>query len=771
MRLVLALSLALLAVVANASDWQPLGPWGGTDLRLVAADPQGQRVYATSVDGLFRSDDRGATWISLSAPAGRSIFPGPAQLALTPADPDRVLAVFDRRYAYLSHNGGRSWRLLLDAQLQGGTGREEFGAAAIHPVEPSRLSLFRGIARASPDVVSFGFNVRWYRSEDAGASFTSRVIEPQGYAGTCLHVGLVATSAQYADGTDDEIVVSIGSTCPPIEMYDLLRLSPSRQDLITTAASGMPNYFQVPESSLQQTPERYIWLFGGSLSEIDAVSGDLRVVANRVTGMHLSADGRLWAATQDGLNFSDDLGATWTQGQSTGFGLGRVRARETLSIQSFSGGRILASNRESIFALNPGADTWQASAEGMSALPVHTLALAEGGRSIWAGLGWTVLSNQWYESLLVPTAEVLYRSTDGGENWQTSNIDRFARWLNAIVIDPGSGAGNSGSNLYAAGAACSALTGTNLCSAENDFMEPSLGLYRSRDAGSTWEALEAGLGPADYPGMRTLALNPHVGTPGSRSLLAGRRAVGSSIKPAYASTNSGAAWSDSSAGLFDPATAPGAEWPDVTMIRFSPARPGLVFATTRVYRSSGRLEQSTLTNGVFRSVDGGATWQHRSTGLPRYSPEGSHVGISAIAVHPTNAAIAWVLTEEQGATGVWTSRVFKTENEGLSWREQGTGLPQGRYWALTVEPQRPDYLYIGGAHGVFFSSSAGERWSHLGRQTLRRVRVLEIGADHVFAGSAQGVHRIPRPNLNPSPRPGRRLDAAAQAHGAFERSR
>lgn len=230
-------------------------------------------------------------------------------------------------------------------------------------------------------------------------------------------------------------------------------------------------------------------------------------------------------------------------------------------------------------------------------------------------------------------------------------------------------------------------------------------------------------------------------------MLAGRWARGNLNKPVYASVNSGEEWFESSDGLFDVATAPNHERPEVTMIRYSLAQPGLVFATTRTRVPSVNVQDGTIPTGVFRSVDGGVTWQHRSNGLPRYGADHAHAGVAAIALHPQLAGVAWALTEEWNpVTREYTSRVFKTEDGGLAWQSASSNLPVGWYGALLVEPQRPDYLYVGGAQGVFFSSDAGERWTKLGQRQLRMVRSLEVGADHVFAGGSQSVHRIARPH-------------------------
>ena len=125
-------------------------------------------------------------------------------------------------------------------------------------------------------------------------------------------------------------------------------------------------------------------------------------------------------------------------------------------------------------------------------------------------------------------------------------------------------------------------------------------------------------------------------------------------------------------------------------------------------------------DGVYRSTDGGATWQH--TGL-----EDSH-HIARIVIHPTNPDIVYVAAmghlfstnEERG--------VFKTVDGGRSWRkvlyvDDKTGAID-----LVLNPREPNILYAatyecmrfpwrlrdgGRGSGIYKTTDNGDSWKRL----------------------------------------------------------
>src|SRR5207247_1808037 len=87
---------------------------------------------------------------------------------------------------------------------------------------------------------------------------------------------------------------------------------------------------------------------------------------------------------------------------------------------------------------------------------------------------------------------------------------------------------------------------------------------------------------------------------------------------------------------------------------------------------------ATSTDGVFKSVDGGETWQAVNTGLFRGFPK---VFLTSLAIDPTNPSILYVGTREAG--------IFKSTDGGGAWRAINTGLVNLDVETLAVDPKTP----------------------------------------------------------------------------------
>jgi uncharacterized repeat protein (TIGR01451 family) len=136
--------------------------------------------------------------------------------------------------------------------------------------------------------------------------------------------------------------------------------------------------------------------------------------------------------------------------------------------------------------------------------------------------------------------------------------------------------------------------------------------------------------------------------------------------------------------------------------------------------------------GVFRSTDGGATWN--------YEGGTGSLAIMGLAVHPSDCQTAYAAT--------WKGGVYK--RSGTSWLQKKEGLGSCLYsnGAIAIDPTEPLRLYVGvraaaGASGcgMFISTNGGDSWA---RTSLRDKDVgsLFIASRTpytVYAGTTGGV--------------------------------
>ena len=141
--------------------------------------------------------------------------------------------------------------------------------------------------------------------------------------------------------------------------------------------------------------------------------------------------------------------------------------------------------------------------------------------------------------------------------------------------------------------------------------------------------------------------------------------------------------------------------------------------------TDGAIVHAATRNGVFRSDDGGISWQRRSAGL-------TDLFAVALAVHPTRPNVIWV-----GTNG----GLFKSTDEGLHWdlsaliesssvdiaesrpsqifSDGHRSFDGGRSWerytsdqvfGVAIDPGDPDIVLMSSTEGTFRSLDAGDTW-------------------------------------------------------------
>lgn len=125
-----------------------------------------------------------------------------------------------------------------------------------------------------------------------------------------------------------------------------------------------------------------------------------------------------------------------------------------------------------------------------------------------------------------------------------------------------------------------------------------------------------------------------------------------------------------------------------------------VLSAIAVARSNTKVIYTGSSQGGARvSKDGGATWTDITTGLPNRS-------ITHIAVHPANPLEAFLTV-----SGYNTGHVFKTVDAGATWQDVSGNLPNIPTNALLYDPLDANTLYLGTDIGVFRGNTNGMNWS------------------------------------------------------------
>jgi len=335
---------------------------------------------------------------------------------------------------------------------------------------------------------------------------------------------------------------------------------------------------------------------------------------------------------------------------------------------------------------------------------------------------------------VVAGTDRLFRSTDGGEEWQ--HFDSTTR-LNALSAVPGrpghlymAGASEYDrlkSNVFLStdyGATWQArgflLAGESKC-LEVDPQQPDVvyfvsgGLRKTTDGGLTWQLLQVG------QSVTCLAVDHF----NSDLLYAGSSTVSRS-------TDGGVTWTGAGTDAGLPRQAV------VESLAGDPFTPGVVYA-------------GMAGGGIYKSTDAGASW--RTVPAPV-----ANTHVPAIVPDVAVPGAVYVLSR-----GTESAGVFRTGNGGLTWTRKG--LPASSTSGLAVDPKDASKIYVGTSEGLARTTDAGASWK-LTNPGLLSIYVyfggggIERGAGEVLyawddyrgfrsTDSAQSWMALPRMTDNP----------------------
>jgi uncharacterized repeat protein (TIGR02543 family) len=665
---------------ADANAWIQLPMYDG-GVSILAVDPvHSSTLYATTAGGLFRSKDSGATWTAINGRFSSvpdyfgivSDFSNMTCFAINPKSPSTMFAGTNEG-VFRTVDGGTTWTECGTIPAQ--SAQPAINSIAIDPLTPTTLyvstngyGVFRSVNNGGswkginsdltrnqicweiavdpkrPTTVYAVTQSHVCRSIDSGATWTTlgkgSTLEEVSYLAIDPLTPTTLYAIGYVNSFSRRVIlrsVNGGSTWKALSMHID---SAARVELVIGSKTSSTLYVRTDNSVLLSTDRGDTWkAIGAGLANktVNSIAIDPKIPTT------------LYAGTNSGLFRSTNSGATWTK---VSFPV------------AFTGGKVVG---EMIVDPKTPTTMYQSCINGVlyshdSGMTWHTAS----STSIIGSVSHIAIDPKTPTILYACTAKEVFRSNDSGSTWTKKTTFKTVYEILRIIVDPVTPA-----TLYV----------------YVDGADAAGGVYRSKDSGDHWTAMNNGF---DHKyRFQSLTINPVIHT-----------TLYLSDGYFYHSTDSGDHWTLMPIKM-------GPEGADgVVALAINPANPSIMYAAcTYTYY------QQTLCR-ILRSTDGSSTW------TVALDAGDALLGrdLYAIVLDPATPTTIYAAGD---------SGVIRSTDGGDHWTD--TGLHQG-VTSLVVNPAIAT-LYACTWHGVF---SYGMSSSH----TLTTVTSPSAGGSVVRSPNA-----------------------------------
>ena len=640
---------------SSAQDWVQVGPYSiGGRVNAVVAAPGGSPAYLGSANGgVWRSDNQGVDWLPISDALGSSSI---GTLALTPQNPHTLwcgtgdangtLDGYDGTGLFVTRDGGATWK------YAGLSETSHISSVVVSPGDSNRV--FVG---AMGKAFTSDANRGLYRSLNGGGTWTRTL-----FINDSTGVSDVAINPAHPDTV----------YCSTWERVRRLRYRRAFgvDCAVWRSIDGGTTWTKIV-NGLPPAGENL-----GRIAIAVAPTLPSRIYASVTSGAISGYVGL-------GLFRSDNGGDTWTEvdqgtAHRTAFGgfawyFGLLEVSPVDANDVWTGGVRLLHSVDGGVTLTDATSTAHVDQHAVwvdPADPNHVFIGNDGGF-------WWRLGSQWQPSFNLPITQFYAGTVDA------ANVGKVLGGAQDNGTSK-SETGPLGWSPILSGDGFQCLVdppGSSHILAEWQYCCDQSGLRRSANNGASY------LNSCGWVGSDRFNWNtPFVASPRNmNTLIAGSMRI-------YKSINTGAFWTPVSGDLTDGPVAQ-VVYNTISTVAISAADSNLYLAGT----DDGH---------VWRSQDGGGSWQPISTGLPkRY--------VTCVAADPNDSQVIYVSFSGFGED-LHDPRVYRSADRGQTWDAISGNLPDAPVNDMIVDPLLPGTIYAGTDLGVFVTRNSGQAWTALG---------------------------------------------------------
>ena len=142
--------------------------------------------------------------------------------------------------------------------------------------------------------------------------------------------------------------------------------------------------------------------------------------------------------------------------------------------------------------------------------------------------------------------------------------------------------------------------------------------------------------------------------------------------------------------------------------------------------------------GIWKSTDAGSNWTNLFDDFPQ-------IGVSGIAIDPNNSNIIYIATGDDDAADSYSVGVFKSIDGGATWQETGLNPSNTTVNTLmneiVIDPVNSDIVWVGTNSGLYKSIDGGTTWDNKSNFSISDFKLKPGDSNTVYAVSSSRYYK------------------------------
>ena len=140
----------------------------------------------------------------------------------------------------------------------------------------------------------------------------------------------------------------------------------------------------------------------------------------------------------------------------------------------------------------------------------------------------------------------------------------------------------------------------------------------------------------------------------------------------------------------------------------------------------------TPNGGLWRSKNSGTTWEPLTDTLPS-------IGVSGIAIDPTNSNIIYISTGDEDGSDSYTNGIYKSTNAGVTWSQLSYPFaPNSDAGEILINPKDRNMLWVVGSNGLYKTLDAGLTWTRKITKQCKEIRLKPNNPNTLYVVQRDG---------------------------------